>query len=153
MANIIYNAGLRDLLKGAKAFDTATYKALLEDSTSTYAPNKDDDNIGAFSGFVELPVANVPTYARQTIGSPTIVEVDASDLVKISCGNIVFGNLEAGKTVRSIIIYQHQAGGDGNCVPLIRIDTDSGGLLPRALGGGAFTIDINASGLVTVAQS
>ena len=45
MANIIYNAGLRDLFKGANAFDTATYKVLLERSTSSYSPDKDDDSI------------------------------------------------------------------------------------------------------------
>lgn len=147
MANIVYNAGLRDLLKGASAFDTGTWKVLLERSTSTYSPNKDDDSILDASGLVQISVA---TYAIQTIGSPTITEVDASDLVKIDCGDVAFGNLEAGQTVLSAIVYRDDG---GNGVPLLRMDTDSGGLLPRALGGAAFTLQIHASGLFTIAQA
>jgi hypothetical protein len=147
MANIIYNAGLRDLLKGASAIDTGTYKVLLERSTSTYTPNKDDDSILNASGLVQISVA---TYEIKTIGSPTITEVDGSDLVKIDCADVAFGNLEAGQTVLAAIVYRDDG---ANGVPLIRMDTDSGGLLPRALGGGAFTLVINASGLLTIAQA
>lgn len=147
MANIIYNSGLRDLLKGASAFDTGTFKVLLERSTSTYTPNKDDDSILNASGLVEISVAS---YAQQSIASPTVSEVDGSDLVKIDCADVSFGALEAGQTVKSAIVYRDDG---GNGVPLLRIDTDSGGLLPRALGGGAFTIQISTSGLITVAQA
>jgi len=146
MANIIYNAGLRDLFKGANAFDTATYKVLLERSTSSYSPDKDADSILDAAGLVQITVA---TYAIQTIGGVAITEVDAGDSVKIDCGDVAFGNLEAGQTVLSAIVYRDDA---GNGVPLLRMDTDSGGLLPRALGGGAFTLQINASGLLTAAQ-
>lgn len=147
MANIIYNAGLRDLLVNTKTFDTATYKVLLERSTSTYSPDKDDDSILNAAGLVQITVAS---YAIQTIASPTITAVDASDLVMLDCGDVAFGSLEAGETVLAAIVYRDDA---GNGVPLLRIDTDSGGLLPRALGGGAFTLQINASGLITFAQA
>ena len=147
MSNIIYNAGLRDLLKGATAFDAGTWKVLLERSTSTYSPDKDDDSILDAEGLVQITVA---TYAIQTIGSPTITEVDGSDLVKVDCADVAFGALEAGQTVKAVIPFRDDG---GNGVPLIYIDTDSGGLLPRALGGGNFTIEVNASGLITFAQA
>jgi hypothetical protein len=63
---------------------------------------------------------------------------------------VEFGSLEAGQTVKAIIIYRDDA---GNGVPLLYLDTDAGSLLPRALGGGAFTVTINASGLLTIAQA
>lgn len=148
MANIIYNAGLRDLLLNGKTFNAGgSYKMALERSTSTYTPNKDDDSILNASGIVWISVAS---YAIQAIPSPTVAEVDASDLVKVDCDDVAFGNLEAGQTVKAIIVYRDDG---ANGVPLLRIDTDSGSLLPRALGGGAFTISINASGLLTLAQA
>lgn len=149
MANILYNAGVRDLFKGANAIDTATYKVLLERSTSSYTPNKDDDSIGAMTGLVEISVVS---YARVTITTPTVAEVDASDTVKIDFDDVDFGSLESGQTVKAAIVYRH-VGADGSNVPLARIDTDSGGLLPRALGGGNFTLQINASGFATAAQA
>ena len=149
MANIIFNAGLRDLLKTTKTFDAGTYKALLVRSTSTYTPNKDDDTISGLTGLVEISVAS---YARQTITTPTIAEVDASDLVKVDCDDVAFGSLESGQTVKAIIVYRFVTN-DTDSIPLLYIDTDSGSLLPRALGGGAFTVQINASGLLTFAQA
>jgi len=147
MANIIYQAGLVDLLTTAKAWGAGTWKALLERSTSTYAPNKDDDSILNATGLVEISVA---TYARKTIGTPTVAADDANDRVIIDCANIAFGNLETGQTVKSVIIYRDDG---GNGVPLLRVDTDSGALLPRALGGGAFTVTIDTVGLITIAQA
>lgn len=147
MANILYNAGLADLLTTVKAWGAGTYKCALERSTSTYLPDKDDDSLLNQAGLVLITVAS---YATQTITCIAAVAVDASDLVKLDCNDIAFGNLEAGQTVKAILIYRD----DGlNGVPVLRIDTDSGGLLPRALGGGAFTVTINASGLLTFAQA
>lgn len=149
MANRLYNAGLRDLFKNGRTIDNATYKALLVRSTSTYSPNKDDDTISGMTGLVEISVAS---YTRQTIANPTVVEVDASDAVKIDFDDIAFGTLESGQTVLAIIIYRHVTN-DTDSVPLAYIDTDSGGLLPRALGGGSFTVQINSSGFLQVTQA
>lgn len=147
MANLLFNAGLKDLLTGATAFNAGTYKVLLERSTSSYAPNKDDDTLLNASGLVEVSVAS---YERKTIGTPTITAVDGSDLVKLDCADVDFGTLEAGQTVKAVIVYRDDG---SNGVPLLYFDTDSGGLLPRALGGGNFSITINASGLLTFAQA
>ena len=147
MANIIYNAGLCDLLTNAKTFETGTYKVLLERSTSTMSPDKDDDSILDAAGLVQITVAS---YAIVTITSPTITAVDGSDLVKIDCADVAFGALEAGQTVKAVIPFRDDG---GNGVPLIYIDTDSGGLLARALGGGNFTVEIAGAGLFTFAQA
>lgn len=149
MANIIYNAGLRDLLKNSNTFDAGTYKALLVRSTSTYSPDKDHTTISGLTGLVEISVAS---YSRQTITTPTITADNTSDLVKVDCDDISFGSLESGQTVKAIIIYRFVTN-DTDSIPLLYIDTDSGSLLPRALGGGAFTVQINASGLLTFAQA
>jgi hypothetical protein len=49
-----------------------------------------------------------------------------------------------------------QIGGDDatpeDDILLARIDTDSGGILPAALGGGAFNITVNGQGLMRVKQ-
>jgi len=149
MANILYQAGVVDLLTNTKTFDTATWKVRLERSTSTYTPDKDHDTVLDFTGWVEVSVAS---YAHETITTPTISAVDGSDLVKIDCADADFGNLEAGQTVKAVLVVRYVDGGTGD-VPLLYIDTDSGGLLPRALGGGNFTVQINASGLITIAQA
>ena len=147
MANILYQIGLVDLLTTAKTWGAGTWKAALERSTSTYTPNKDDNSLLDASGLVLITVAS---YVTQTIASPTVVVDDANDRIVVSCASIAFGALEAGQTVKSIIIYRDDG---GNGVPLLRVDTDAGTLLPRALGGGTFTIALNAVGLMTLAQA
>jgi hypothetical protein len=146
MANILYNAGLKELLSAATAWDAGTFMVDLERSTSSYSPDKDDDSILDAAGLVLIDVAS---YAAQRIASPTVTVVDASDLVKLDCGDVDFGSLEAGQTVKAAIVYRDDG---GNGVPLLYLDNDSGGLLPRALGGGNFQITINASGLIIAAQ-
>ncbi len=147
MANILYQAGLVDLLTTAKTWGAGTWKAALERSTSTYSPTKDDDTMLNQTGLILITVAS---YVTQTIGSPTVVVDDANDRIVVSCASINFGSLEAGQTVKSILIYRDDA---GNGVPLMRIDTDAGALLPRALGGGTFLVTLNAVGLMTLAQA
>ena len=147
MANIIYQAGIVDLLTTAKTWGAGTWKCALERSTSTYTPNKDDDTMLNMSGLVLITVAS---YITATIGAPTVAAVDGSDLVKIDAGDVDFGTLEAGQIVKAALIYRDDG---GNGVPLMRIDTDTGGLLPRALGGGNFKLQLSGSGLLTVAQA
>ena len=152
MSNIAYQAGVAELLSDGKTWDGATWKALLVRSTSTYTPDKDHDLLGADiidNGLVEISVAS---YGRITISSPTISKDDGNDRVVIDCGDVSFGNLESGQTVKAIIIYRHVTN-DADSIPLLYIDTDPGGLLPRALGGGSFTVVISANGLITIAQA
>jgi len=147
MANILYNKGLAEWTDPATGPGVGDWEVILERSTSTYSPDKDDESLLDKGGWVEIDVAS---YARQNIASFASTAVHASDLAKHAIANVAFGSLEAGQTVKSVIVARNDA---GNYVPFIRIDTDSGGLLPRALGGGAFTVQINASGLLTFAQA
>jgi len=147
MANIVYNKGLAQWTDPATGPGVGDWEVILERSTSTYAPDKDDDSLLDQAGWVEIDVA---TYARQDLANFASAAVDGSDLAKHDVDDVAFGNLEAGQTVKSVIVARNDG---GNYVPFLRIDTDSGGLLPRALGGGAFTVQINASGLLTFAQS
>ena len=84
------------------------------------------------------------------LASITVTADDDSDLVKIDCGDVAFGTLETGQTVKSVIVARDDG---SNYVPLLRFDTDDTGLLPRALGGGAFAVHINTSGLLRFAQA
>lgn len=147
MANIVYNKGLAEWLAPATGPGVGDWEVILERSTSTYSPDKDDESLLDKTGWVEVSVA---TYARQDIANPSFAAVHASDLAKVDIDDVAFGSLEAGQTVKSVILARNNG---GNYVPFLRLDTDSGSLLPRALGGGAFTVQINASGLLTFAQS
>ena len=147
MANIVYNKGLAQWLDPATGPGVGDWEWILERSTSTYSPNKDDESLLDKAGWVEISVAS---YAKTDLANPTFAAVHASDLAKVDCDDVAFGNLEAGQTVKAAILARNDS---GNYVPVLRIDTDSGGLLPRALGGGAFTLQLNTSGLLTVAQA
>ncbi len=147
MANIIYNAGLRDLLTQDRTFDNATYLVLLERDTSTYAPDKDHATLLNQAGWAEI---SVTSYSRQTVAGVGITADNANDRAIIDCGNANFGNLEAGQTVKSVIVARDDG---SNLVPLLRIDDDAGTLLPRALGGGNFAVNIHATGLITFEQA
>jgi len=147
MANIVYNKGMAEWLDPATGPGVGDWEWILERSTSTYAPDKDDESLLDKAGWVEITVA---TYARTNLASTTFAAVHASDQAKVDCADVAFGNLEAGQTVKSAILARNNA---GNYVPVLRVDTDSGSLLPRALGDGAFTLQINTSGLFLFAQA
>lgn len=147
MANIVYNRGHAEWLDPATGPGVGDWEWILERSTSTYSPDKDDDSLLDQAGWVEISVAS---YTRQNIANPAWAPDDTSDLATVDIDDVAFGSLEAGQTVKSAILARNDA---GNYVPCLRIDTDDSGLLPRALGGGAFTLQINASGLLTYGQS
>lgn len=150
MANIVYNKGLAEWMDPATGPGVGDWEWILEDSTSTYSPDKDDDSLLDQTGWVEIDDGTITSYARQDIANPSFADVDGSDVAKVDIDDVAFGALEAGATVKSAILARNDA---GNYVPFLRIDTDSGGLLPRALGGGDFTLQINTSGLFTIGQA
>jgi hypothetical protein len=147
VANILYQAGVAKLLAASTTWVAGTWKVLLERSTSTYAPAKADATLLNAAGLVEISVA---TYARQTISTPTVAIDNTNSNVAIKCDNVDWGNLETGQTVKSIIAYLDDG---SNGVPLFRIDTDEDGLLPRALGGGDFSVTWNAAGVLVFSQA
>jgi len=154
MSNIIYTNGQYNVQKNDLDWETAVICVLLERSTSTYVPDKDHNFLDAFTGGGGAEIS-VASYARRTLTSTAVTKNDALDQTELDCSNIAFGSLEAGQTVKSLIIYV-QIGGDDSTpeddILLARIDTDSGAILPVALGGGAFNITVNGQGLFKVAQ-
>lgn len=152
MANTLYNAGNAELHKAAGAWDgTNTYRCLLARDTGTYTPNKDHATLSALftNGMVEI---SVPSYSRKDVTSRTVTIDNATDEVVLDCADVAFGNLESGQTVKAIVFYRFVTN-DSDSPPLLWIDTDAGGLLPRALGGGAFTVQISAQGLIRSSQA
>lgn len=151
MANIIYNRGHADCFRGAKALDTASYRMLLVRSTSTYTPDKDHDFLSdLFSGgLVEISVAS---YSRKTISGITITADDAGDAVRVTFSDVDFGSLESGQTVKAIVIYRHETD-DNDSVPLVYLDTDTAGLLPRALGDAPFIVASPSTGFLVSSQA
>ena len=145
----MYNKAKEQLIKQVD-WTTAVIRCLLERSTSTYTPNADHNFVSELTGLVEISVAS---YARQTAASPTAVEDDANDWCKMDANDIAFGNLEAGQTVKALIFYIQIGGSDAtpaDDILLCRYDVDSGGALPANLGGGAFTVQFNVNGLMTL---
>jgi len=154
MSNIIYTNGQYNVQKNDLDWETAVICVLLERSTSAYVPDKDHDFLDAFTGGggVEISVGG---YTRRTLTSTVVTKNDTLDQIELACGNIAFGSLAAGQTVQALIFYV-QIGGDDSTpaddILLARIDTDSGAILPIALGGGAFNITVSGQGLFKIAQ-
>ena len=92
------------------------------------------------------------SYARATCANVAVAADDAADSVTIDMDDPVWATLEAGQTVKAALIYVH-VGADGVNIPLAHIDSDTTGLLPRALGGGQFKFTVPAGGFVSASQS
>lgn len=153
MANIVYNAFLQKLADGTIDFDSGStvVRCMLERSTSTYSPNKDHEFVGDLSSFVECSVAS---YARQTVGSKAVNKDDTNDRAELDFADVSFGALESGQTVDALVFYVQTGGDDStpnNDHLICYIDTATG--LPAVLGGGTFSITVNAEGLIQLAQA
>lgn len=155
MANIIYTKFFERTLTANMDLDAAgtVIRCLLERSTSSYTPNKDHDFLDSFTtgSGVEVSVAS---YARQTVATKAVNIDDANDRVEFDFDNVSFGALETGQTVDALIFYQETGGDDTTPEddPLIcYIDTATG--LPAVLGGGTFSVTIDAEGLIQFAQA
>jgi hypothetical protein len=141
VANILYTAFATGLSKTIN-WETSVFRALLERSTSAYTPDPDHVDVADLTGLVELTAAG---YSRQTLATPTVTQDDPNDRVELGCDTINFGNVAAGQTAKAIIVYQQVGGSDAtpaDDILVAYIDTDSGGLLPVATGGGAFQVTI-----------
>lgn len=153
MANFVFTKALAAIAAGDLDLNAAgtVVRAMLERSTSTYSPSKDHDFVSDLTGFVEC---SVMSYARQTLATKAVNIDDANDRAEFDADDVSFGNLESGQTVKGIILYQQTGGNDssaGDDVLIAYIDTATG--LPATLGGGAFTITIDAEGLIQFASA
>lgn len=111
MSMFVYNK-FGSFLAGAFSWASGgVLRALLERSTSTYAPNRDHDFLDDFTGGggVEITVAS---YARQTLGGRATTDDLAADRTELDINDIAFGNLESGQTVKALILYNQTGGSD-----------------------------------------
>lgn len=99
MARIIFTQGLKNV-----DWDAHDIRVLLERSTSTYVPDKDDRYINDMTNFVEISVAS---YARQALANEAINHDAAKDQLELDADDVAFGNLESGQTVRAAVLYRH----------------------------------------------
>lgn len=150
MANTIFTRFFERVASGNLNWASAVVRCLLERSTSTYSVNKDHDYVSDLTGLVEVSVAS---YARQTLGSCAVNVDDANDRVELDCADISFGSLETGQTAKALIFYVQTGGNDSSPSddPLVAyMDTATG--LPATLGGGTFSVTIDAEGLIQLSQ-
>lgn len=153
MANIIYTRFFSQLATAGLDFDNASHvvRAMAERDTSPYSPNKDHDFVGDLTSFVEITASG---YSRQTMSNKAVNIDDANDRVELDFDDFSFGSTVAsGQAAEALIFYQQTGGDDStpNDDPLIcRIDTATG--LPATLGGGAFSVTINAEGFIQLSQ-
>ena len=148
MPNIVFTRFFERAFSGNLNWASAVVRCLLERSTSTLSPNKDLDYVSDLTGLVEISVAS---YARQTLANKSIVIDDANDRIELDCDDLAFGNLETGQTARALIFYIQTGGNDSTPADdalVLYIDTATG--LPATLGGGAFSVQINAEGLIQI---
>lgn len=153
MANVIYTRALANGFNGTTDYDAAgtVLRFLLERSTSSYSPNKDHDFVSDLASLVEITVAS---YARVNAANKAVNIDDANDRVELDFDDLSFGNLESGQTAAALIAYVQTGGDDTTATddPLVcRIDTATG--LPAVLGGGAFTVVLDAQGFIQLAQA
>lgn len=150
MANVLFTRFFERMASGNLSWASAVIRCMLERSTSTLSPNKDMDYVSDLTGFVEVSVAS---YSRQTIAGAAVNIDDANDRVELDFNDLAFGNLESGQTADALIFYVQTGGNDSSPSddPLIAyIDTATG--LPAVLGGGAFSVVVNAEGFIQLAQ-
>lgn len=154
MANLIYTKGRAQVNENECDWEANVFRVLLERDTSAYTPDIRHDFLDSFTdgGGVEI---TAPSYTRQSLTNCSIVINDAVDRVELHCDDIMFGRLQAGQTVKAILVYMQMGGDDSTPVDdtlIAYIDTVTGGSLPAALGSGAFNITVHSDGLITVAQ-
>lgn len=153
MANIIYTRFFSNIATADQDWNNAgtVIRAMAERDTSTYTPNKDHDFVGDLTSFVEITSSG---YSRQTVSNKAVNIDDANDRVELDFDDISFGSTVASGQAAEALIFYQQTGGDDlspNDDPLIcRIDTATG--LPATLGGGAFSVTINAEGFIQLSQ-
>lgn len=153
MANFVYNRALQAIASGDLDLNAAgtVVRCMLERSTSTYTPDKDHDYVSDLTGFVEISVAS---YARVTLATKAVNLDDTNDRAEFDADDLSFGSLETGQTVDALVLYQQTGGSDASPsddLLIAYIDTATG--LPAVLNGGAFTITIDAEGLIQFASA
>lgn len=125
MAIQTYQQGFKYLFDNG--LDNTVVRALLVNSSSTYTPNPDDDNIGTgITGLVEI-AAGTANYARKTIAVTAVID-DTNNRVFLDCPDQTWTAIGAsgGPTAKGILLYIRVGADDttpNDDVPLYYDDT------------------------------
>jgi len=102
MANV-YNRTKRNALEGDLTLDSSTIKCLLLKSTAPVF-NPDHNFVADLTpGTHEITGGG---YARQTLGSKTFAQVDASDWAEARNNELTFTNIAVGQIVGAAVVYR-----------------------------------------------
>lgn len=123
---------------------SATVKAKLVRSTSSWTPDADDDYLADANsaGLVEIDASG---YSEQTLGTKSIEIDDTNDRREFHCANLAFGTIASGQTISGLLIYI-DTGNAATSKLVAFFDSITG--LPFATNGQAFNINIPAEGLL-----
>lgn len=147
MANTIYTRWLAVQNNKQYGWDSGTtVRAMLCDGSSTYVPDKDHRTVREIlnNGFVEIAGQG---YVRADVQDKVVYQDDVNDEIQFRCTNLNFGPIEAGKTVKAILLFIRTGTNDNpdNDIPIVYIDTATG--LPATTGGGVFVFAVPTTGL------
>jgi hypothetical protein len=145
MAVTVYNRGKWHLLK--VGVDNVVLRALLERSTSAYAPDPDHDFLTDFTGGggVEITTTN---YARLTLAGVQLVEDDTNDRVRLDATDPTWSTVgDSSQTEKGVLVYARVGADDSTPADDVLVYHDD--LSPVALNGGDFGVTFDPLGLVT----
>lgn len=149
MANGIYTEWIKVQNSKLYGWESGTViKAMLEAGSSTYTFNPDHKTVaevlGASPPFVELVATG---YTRPIITDKVVYHDVASDTAQFRCTNVAFGQIDAGISVRGVLLYVRAGSTDNaaNDIPVAYLDTATG--LPLTTGGGEVVLAVPASGI------
>lgn len=128
MANAVYRKGIEKILDGTVGNFTAAGALECRAYTSSYTPNFSTDESVATMG------AGVADSAALTGVSVTTGRFD--------CDTITFSSVAGGSTITQLVIHDVSSN-----VPIVYIDTDSGGAISVVTNGGDIQFQIPATGI------
>lgn len=118
-------------------------RVMLLMSNTTVDTEEDVDNVAAYTTLDEMDGAN---YARKALANEAFSEDEANDRGEFDADNITWSSLGAGtREVKGMLVYEYNAGGDANCIPIEWVDT---GGFPFNPGGGNVPCNWNAEGIL-----
>jgi len=153
MANTLFMPGLQRISNKLSGWDSGTViRCLLVANSSTYIPDTSDATIKDMkdSGLVELSASG---YSRATVNNKsTIAAYDTPDAIEWHADQLVFGDIEAGRTIKALVFYIRVGTTDNDNVdiPLAYVDTASG--LPLITGGGTVIVREPQTGFFRMLQ-
>ncbi len=135
MADANYTAGFGVLLRGATAWDTGDYRAILID-TGVYT----------FSA-AHTSLADIPAGARLATLGATLANKTVTDAGLLDCDDWTWPSVASGDTAGAYVIYQH-TGSDATATPCQYVDSATG--FPLSTDGNNVAMTLPAGGVLDI---